>query len=78
MAGMSTRPGDTAATSWQTRREILARMDPTSRLRTAIDLSDAVRELQIAGMLVRHPAWSRADAVAWLIQRLAGRGASRS
>jgi len=78
MAGMSTRPRDTSATSWRTQREILARMDPTSRIRTAIDLSDSVRELQIEGMLVRNPAWSRSDAVARLIQRLAGRGASRS
>jgi hypothetical protein len=47
-------------------------MDPAARLRTAIDLSDAVRELQIRGILVRHPTWSRSEAVAWLIQRLTG------
>jgi hypothetical protein len=73
MAGMSTRPDDTSVASWDAQRGILARMDPASRVRTAIDLSDSVRELQIQGILVRNPAWSRSDAVGWLIQRLVGR-----
>jgi hypothetical protein len=72
MGGMSTRPNDTSAPSWHAQRGILARMDPASRVRIAIDLSDSVRELQIQGILIRNPAWSRTDAVASLIQRMAG------
>ena len=73
MAGMSPRPDDTSAASWHAQRAILERMDPASRVRIAIDLSDSVRELQIQGLLVRNPAWTRPDAVAALIQRLVGR-----
>jgi hypothetical protein len=46
MGGMSTRPNDTSASSWHARIGILARMDPASRVRVAIDLSNSVRELQ--------------------------------
>jgi hypothetical protein len=48
-------------------------MDPSSRVRVAIDLSDSVREIQIQGLLHRNAAWSRSDAVLWLIRRLDSR-----
>lgn len=73
MIGMSTRPHDTSGASWRAQREIIGRMDPSSRVRTAIDLSDSVRELQIEGLLARHPTWGRSDAVQWLIRRLDSR-----
>lgn len=68
---MSSRPGDTSDAVWAARREILARMDPVSRVRAAIDLSESVRELQIQGLLARNPGWDRSDAIAWLIERFA-------
>jgi hypothetical protein len=67
---MSTRPRDTSDASWVAQREVVAAMDPSSRLQAAIDLSESVREIQIQGLLARNPGWSRADAVEWLIQRL--------
>lgn len=65
---MSTRPHDTSDASWAARRDAVAAMDPASRVRAAIDLSESVREIQIQGLLARNPAWSRADAVRWLIR----------
>jgi hypothetical protein len=69
---MGTIPADTSAASWQLRREILARMDPEARVRTAIDLSESVREIQIQGLLARHPAWERDHAVRHLVRQIAG------
>jgi hypothetical protein len=48
-------------------------MDPASRVRAAIDLSDSVREIQIQGLLARNPAWKRSDAVNALIKLLGTR-----
>jgi hypothetical protein len=71
---MSNRPLDTSDASWGARRDVVAQLDPSFRVRIAIDLSESVRELQIQGLLARHPAWCREDAVHWLIQRLEPRG----
>lgn len=70
---MSTRPKDTSETSWLTQREIVARMDPSARVRVALDLSESVREIEIEGLLARNPPWSRTDAVGWLVRRLQAR-----
>lgn len=70
MTTMDTRPADTSPASWKAQREILAEMDPAERVRVAIELSEAVRELQIQGLLSRNPGWERRDAVEWLIQRM--------
>jgi hypothetical protein len=60
---MSTKPEDTTTEAWSTQRQILGRIGPAARLATAIDLSEAVREIQIEGVLARNPGWGRADAV---------------
>ena len=70
---MSTRPKDTSETSWLTQRDIVARMDPSARVGVALDLSESVREIEIEGLLVRNPTWSRTDAVRWLVRRLQAR-----
>jgi hypothetical protein len=67
---MSTKPHDTSAASWAAQRDAVAAMEPRARVQVAIDLSESVRELQIQGLLARHPSWSREEAVTWLIQRL--------
>jgi len=66
---MSIGHQDTTDASWVAQREAIAAMEPSSRLQVAIDLSESVREIQIAGLLARHPLWSRGEAVRWLIQR---------
>jgi hypothetical protein len=70
---MSTRPRDTSDAGWVAQRDAVAGMDPASRVRAAIDLSDSVREIQIQGFLARNPTWKRSDAVQALIQRLGTR-----
>jgi hypothetical protein len=69
---MSTRPRDTSAEAWRVRNEAIAALDGGDRLRIAIDLSDSVREIQLAGILSRNPGWSRADAVRQLVLKQTG------
>lgn len=45
----------------------MAHMDGSSRLNTAIELSDAVREIRLAGIRSRHPELSPREAVARLV-----------
>lgn len=69
---METRPLDTSPDMWRQHCHIVRAMDEESRVRVAIELSDAVRELQIAGLLARNPGWSRPEAIRDLVWRTAG------
>jgi len=64
---MAIRPRDTSVEAWRFRQGILAGMTAEARLLAALEVSDSVREIQIAGLLARHPAWSRTDAVRELV-----------
>ncbi len=45
----------------------MGQMDGSTRVRAAIDLSDAVREIRLAGIRSRHPELSLREAVARLV-----------
>jgi hypothetical protein len=64
---MSTQPLDTTVEGWLVQREALARLSGEARVRTAIELSEAVRTLQLEGILARNPEWSRSEAIQFLI-----------
>ena len=64
---MVTRPSDTSAEAWSVQQKALSRLGPAGRVRVAIELSHAVGEIQIEGLLARHPGWDRATAVRHLI-----------
>ena len=64
---METRPADTTAEAWREQQAALSRIGPAGRVDAAIELSEMVRELQIAGIRSRNPEWSRSDAVRHLI-----------
>jgi hypothetical protein len=42
-------------------------MDGPARLHAAVELSDAAREIRLAGIRARHPDFSPKEAVAWLV-----------
>lgn len=65
---MATRPDDTSQAAWQLQRQAVARLSPEARVRTAIELSEAVRAIQIEGILARTPGLSRRDAVRQLVR----------
>ena len=60
-------PLDTSAEARAYQRAVLRRMDREARLRSAVDLSESVREIQIQGLLARRPSWTRREAVRHLI-----------
>ena len=64
---MSSRPLDTAPASWSQYEAILDRMDGSARLNAAVELSEAVHEIRLAGIRSRHPELSHREAVAQLV-----------
>lgn len=64
---MRTRPLDTHPTAWAAQKDALARMGAEARVRAAIELSEAVRDLRLGGIESRHPGLSRREAVALLV-----------
>lgn len=64
---MSSRPLDTAPAAWSQYETVLDRMDGLTRFRAAVELSDAVHEIRLAGIRSRHPELSLREAVAQLV-----------
>jgi len=64
---MSARPRDTAPATWSRYEAVLDRMDGPARLYAAVELSEAVRQIRLAGIRSRHPELSHREAVAQLV-----------
>jgi hypothetical protein len=64
---MSKRPLDTAQAAWTRYEDVIDEMGGPSRLHAAVELSEAVHEVRLAGIRSRHPELSREEAVAQLV-----------
>ena len=64
---MTTRPLDTSPEVWLAHNTVLDQMGGPARLHAAVELSDAVREIRLAGIHARNPGLSRQEAVAELV-----------
>lgn len=64
---MSSRPLDTAPAAWSRHEAIIERMDGPARLHVAVELSEAMREIRLAGIRARHPELNHREAVARLV-----------
>lgn len=64
---MISRPLDTSPAAWSEYHAVLDRMDGTGRIQAAVELSDAVRDVRLAGLHARHPELSRREIVARLV-----------
>jgi len=64
---MSPRPHDTTPAAWSAYQGLLAEMDGPARLCAAIELSEAVREIRMAGLEARCPELSAEERVARLV-----------
>ena len=62
------RPRDTSHEAWREQRAALDRLGPQGRFAVAMDLSEAIRTIQLEGIQARHPEWSRAEAVRYLVE----------
>ena len=65
---MTSRPLDTTAAAWTAQNAALDRMGGRARLRAALELSDAVREIRLSGIHARHPELDRREVVARLVR----------
>ena len=75
---MSMRPWDTTPESWSTYHAVLDRMDGAARLHAAVELSEAVREIRLAGIRTRHPELSEPEVVMVLVSEEYGVDLPRS
>lgn len=64
---MSPRPHDTSPGAWDAHRKVLSDMGGPRRLQAALDLSDTVRAIRLAGIRARHPGESDAQVVRRLV-----------
>jgi hypothetical protein len=60
-------PRDTSREAWEVQMAALRRLGPDGRVAVAVDLSESVRAVQVAGIEAVHPEWSRAEAVRYLV-----------
>jgi hypothetical protein len=60
---MAFEPLDTPVTAQNLQQQALVRLGPEGRLRIAIDLSEAVRKLRLAGLRSSQPDVSEAELV---------------
>ena len=61
------RPLDTDRETWARYNAVLDRMDGPARVRAALELSQTVREIRLAGLRARHPDLSPRQLTARLV-----------
>jgi len=64
---MTSRPHDTSPEAWAVQRASLARMTGEERVRIAIEMSESVRAIRIAGIRSRHPGWDASQVIRHLV-----------
>lgn len=69
---MTTRPHDTSPEAWEIYRAALRRLGPEGRVQRALELSEAVRSIHLAGILARNPGWEMDDAVRYFVEKAHG------
>lgn len=60
-------PRDTSAQAWAQQLAALERIGPAGRVAVAVDLSESVRAIQLAGIEASHPEWTGAEVMHHLI-----------
>jgi hypothetical protein len=68
----ATIPRDTSRDAWDMQVSVLERLGPERRVDIAIDLSESVRSLYLAGIRSQHPEWSDEDVVRHVVSRQYG------
>lgn len=66
---MSPRPLDTSPASWRVYTGVLDQLDGAARVDAAVDLSESVRDLRLAGIRARNPELNPRQVVArWILE----------
>lgn len=66
------RPLDTTPRAYEIQTEILRRQTPEQRFQAAIELSDMVHDLALAGLRADHPELSERELIHLLVERWYG------
>ena len=66
------RPADTTVDAWRKQIEIFRRMPGPERVAMALQMSEAAREVSIAGIRHRHPDWAADQVHDALVEQLHG------
>jgi hypothetical protein len=66
------RPRDTSPEAWERQMRAFEKLGPEGRVRVALELSEAVRTIQLEGIRSRNPGWSEEEAVRHLVATLHG------
>lgn len=61
---MSSRPFDTRPEAWSVYNDALDRMGGPARLEAALELSETIRDIRLAGIRARHPELTQRQIVA--------------
>ncbi len=64
---MTIRPRDTEPAAWTTHTALLDRMGGSARVRAALELSEAVRDIRVAGIRARNPDLDDQQVLALLV-----------
>jgi len=62
-------PRDTSPEAWSVRLAVLRRLTGAQKVEIAIDMSEFVRELALAGLRRQHPEWSEKEVQLGLMRR---------
>lgn len=71
---MADRPYDTSRAAHAEQLAVLKRLGPESRVRAALEMSDALRSIRIDGIMARNPDWTREQATRDLVASMYGQG----
>ena len=63
----ATIPRDTSRDAWDMQVSALERLGPERRVEVAIELSESVRSLYVAGIRSRQPEWSDEEVVRHIV-----------
>lgn len=65
-------PFDSTPAALEAQRNVWRRLGPAGRVRLAIEISEDIRRVALAGLKARHPALGAAELRRILVQRLYG------
>lgn len=67
---MSLRPLDTSGDALSVQRSAFEGLEPEGRVRAALEMSDAIRSVHLAGIRARHPEATEREAIAHFIAQV--------
>lgn len=71
---MTLRPADTTPEVLEAQRAALADLGPEGRVRAALEMSESIRNVRLAGLRSRHPEASERELMARYIAEVHGVG----